>query len=136
MTKRVPPAAASIVTGSLWVLAGAFLIAQTPRTPPADQAALPPAKEIVAKYIAATGGEAAYRAIQSIHVKGTFELTAQGSGGPFEDFSARPAKKRTTVQIQGLGAIESGYDGKNAWEISPQTGAAVLSGRQASEVAD
>src|SRR6185295_13490155 len=49
--------------------------------------------------------------------------------------SARPAKIRTIVILPTL-RVESGYDGKNAWEIDPATGPALLTGRRQSEMID
>ena len=76
----------SFVTG-VCVLTGVGLRAQ--QAAPAA-APLPSGKDIVAKHLAAIGGEAAFKAVNSIHAKGTFELPAQGVKGELEILAARP----------------------------------------------
>jgi hypothetical protein len=100
------------------------------------QEALPPAAELVARFVAAVGGESARKAVSSIHARGTFEMAAQGVSGPIEVFSARPAKMLQRVQIGGVGLVETGFDGKVGWELNPLTGPALVTGRQLAEMAD
>jgi hypothetical protein len=98
--------------------------------------ALPPAADLVARFVAAVGGEAARKAISSIHVRGTFEMAAQGVSGSMEVFSARPGKMLQRVQIAQMGLVEAGFDGKVGWELSPLTGPALVTGRRLTEMAD
>jgi outer membrane lipoprotein-sorting protein len=102
----------------------------------AQEAALPEARTIVARHVEAVGGAAAFKAIKSVRAKGTFELTAQGLTGAMDVVSARPGKMRVTVEIPGVGRIESCYDGKIGWEIDPAQGPVLLTGRRLSEMAD
>jgi hypothetical protein len=102
----------------------------------AEQDRLPTGREIVAKYVAALGGEAAQSAVQSIRARGRFQIAAQGIAGDLELFAARPAKILYRVTVPGLGKIENGYDGKVAWSLSPISGPEILTGRQLSETAD
>lgn len=115
------------------VLAGVTLRAQ--QTAPGAEK-LPSAKDIVARHITAIGGEAAFKALKSIHAKGTFELPAQGIKGDLEIMTARPNKMINRVEIPGVGHAESGYDGKNAWSIDPLAGPSLLSGRALNEIAE
>ena len=102
----------------------------------AKQAAPTTAKEVVARHVAAIGGEAAFKAIKSIRARGTFSMAAQGVSGEFELLAARPNKMVLRVTVSGIGRIESGYDGKVAWSIDPVSGPTVMKGRQLSETAD
>jgi hypothetical protein len=122
----------SLVTG-VCVLAGVSLRGQ--QTAPAA-APLPSGKDVVAKHLAAIGGEAAFKAVKSIHAKGTFELPAQGIKGELEILAARPNKMLNRVEIPGVGHAESGYDGKTAWSIDPLAGPSLLTGRALSEIAE
>jgi hypothetical protein len=112
-----------LVSGQAWPLS-------------AKQAAPATAKEVVARHIAAIGGEAAYKAIKSMRARGTFSMVAQGVTGEFELLAARPNKMVLRVTVSGIGRIESGYDGKVAWSIDPVSGPTVMKGRQLTETAD
>jgi hypothetical protein len=100
------------------------------------QAPLPTGKEVIARHIEAIGGEAAWKALKSMRATGTFSLPAQGMSGTLDLMSARPALMRLRVTLEGVGKIESGYNGKVGWTIDPISGPAVLSGRELLEMAD
>ncbi|MBP8273737.1 MAG: hypothetical protein KAY59_04865 [Acidobacteria bacterium] len=93
------------------------------------QDALPKASELLAKSVAAMGGADAVKAIKSIRAKGTFEMPAQGMTGTFEMIQARPSLSKLTIEIGGVGSIEQGSDGKNAWTIDPMSGPSLLTGK-------
>ena len=122
----------SLVAGAS-VVAGVTLRAQ--QAAPAA-APLPSGRDVVAKHIAAIGGEAAFKAVKSVHAKGTFELPAQGVKGDLEILAARPNKMINRVEIPGVGHVESGFDGKNAWSIDPLAGPSLLSGRALTEMGE
>ncbi len=102
----------------------------------AQQAPLPTGKDVIARHIEAIGGEAAWKAIKSMRATGTFTLPAQGVNGSLDLMTARPALMRLRVTLEGIGKIESGYNGKVGWTIDPISGPAVLSGRELIEMAD
>jgi hypothetical protein len=96
---------------------------------------LPAAKDLIAKHVAAIGGQKAFKAISSMRIRGRFEM-AQSPGGDFEIIQARPDKMVQRIEVARMGHAESGYDGKIGWTINPQSGAELLVGRQLAELAD
>jgi hypothetical protein len=100
-----------------------------------QEAALPTARDIVARHVAAIGGEAAYRSVKSVRVRGRFELTGQNISANFEMVASRPNRLRLHADIPGIGVNESGYDGKVGWSLDPQTGPRLLTGRELDELA-
>ena len=104
------------------------------RTLPQDT--LPDARAIINRHVAAIGGEQAYRAVQSMRVRGRVAMAAQGIAGDIEVMSARPARLLYRTTIPGLGRIENGYDGTVGWSLSPIAGPELLTGRQLTEAAD
>ena len=100
------------------------------------QAPLPSGKDVIARHVEAIGGEAAWKATKSMRATGTFSLPAQAMSGTLDLMTARPARMRLKVMLEGVGKIESGYDGKIGWTIDPISGPAVLSGRELTEMAD
>jgi hypothetical protein len=99
----------------------------------AQSADLPKATDLLAKSVTAMGGAEAYKQITSIRAKGTFEMPSQNLSGTVEILQARPAFVRLNVAVQGIGAIESGSDGKIAWSIDPMSGPTLMNGKALNE---
>ena len=115
----------------------AVVIVATQGAIPATQAQkLPTAREVVDRFVKASGGEAAFKAIKSIRVKGTFNIVGQSLSGTLEMLSARPNKSLMRVSIAPIGTIEEGFDGKVGWSIDPIQGPSLMMDRQLSERAD
>jgi len=102
----------------------------------APQAAMPTAAELIRRHVAAIGGEAAFKAVKSMRVRGRFELTAQAISGDLEILTTRPNRMLQRIDIPKVGRAETGYDGKIGWSIDPQAGPSLLTGREFSELAD
>jgi len=113
-----------LVAGAL--TAGGSVRAQTP--------SLPTAAELVKRHVAAIGGESAFRSIKSLHEVGTVEIPGQNISGTFEVFQARPDKMFQRLNVASYGEIQEGYDGKVGWRLDPQSGPAVLEGRELTEM--
>lgn len=110
------------------VLLGAAVAA--PSVLAAQQGSLPPARQLIDKYIAAVGGKPAILAHKSQRVKGTFEVPAQGMTGEYELLAARPNLMSMKMNIPGVGEITSGYDGTVAWSNNPMQGPRVMTGKE------
>ncbi len=106
--------------------------AKTPEAKP--PAALPSANQIVDKYVQAIGGKAAVEKINSRELKGTFELAAMGVSAPFESYSKAPNKTVFTINIEGFGTVQRGYNGAVGWDSNPQTGLRELAGAELAQM--
>ena len=122
-TRRTPSARRFAVAAGLTMLVAAPVAAQAP-------AALPPAKDLIAKFVAATNGTAVMAKHQSVRSKGRFELPAAGMSGDLEISQARPNKTMMRITVSAIGQIEQGFDGTTAWSINPMQGPRVLTGRE------
>jgi carboxyl-terminal processing protease len=100
----------------------------------AGEQALPPARDLVTKYIEAIGGEAAWRSVTSMHARGRMSLPAQNLQGTFEILSARPNLALLRIDLAGLGKLSTGFDGTVAWTIDPMTGPSLATGDQLAEM--
>jgi len=98
----------------------------------ADEA-LPKADTILDHYIEVTGGKAAYEKHHNEVMHGAMEITAQGLKGAMVVYQAEPDKTRATIDIEGVGKIESGSDGAIAWENSALQGPRVKDGEEKSD---
>jgi hypothetical protein len=104
---------------------------------PATQAEkLPTAREIIDRYVKASGGEAAFKAIKSMRANGTFSIVGQSLAGTLEMMAARPNKVLMRLSIPAIGTMEEGFDGKVGWSIDPVQGPSLMTDRQLSERAD
>ena len=99
----------------------------------AERSALPSGREVIQRYVAAIGGEAALKSVQSLRRRGRFEITGQNITADFEELSARPDKLLLRADIAGLGHTEQGVDGDVAWTVDPQTGPKLLKDRERNE---
>src|SRR5262245_46716819 len=79
---------------------------------------LPPAREIIDRYVKGIGGRAAILARSSAHVIGTASMPAAGITGKMEMFHAKPNKFLQRISLPGIGEIEEAFDGKVGWTTS------------------
>jgi hypothetical protein len=96
---------------------------------------LPPAATLVAKYADAVGGPA-YLAAKAIVTKGGMSMPAAGINATFELIQLAPNQMSLVTDIAGMGKVEAGYDGTNAWSVDPMQGARLLSGAELAQIQD
>lgn len=94
---------------------------------------LPKAETLFDKYVEATGGKAAYEKRRTESGKGIVKMAAAGVTGTVEIFSAAPNSQVIVMDVQGVGKIEQGTDGVNAWELSAVMGPRVKDGAEKAE---
>ncbi len=94
---------------------------------------LPKAEEVLDKYVEATGGKAAYEKLKNSVAKGTMEVVGAGVKGKVVVYQEPPNKMRTEVELENLGKIIEGTDGKIVWEINPITGDRIVEGDEKAE---
>lgn len=83
---------------------------------------LPTAESVLDRYVEVTGGKAAYARIHSEVAQGTMEMTGKNVKGAIVSYEAEPNKNYSSVNIEGVGKVESGTDGTVAWENSAIAG--------------
>jgi hypothetical protein len=91
--------------------------------PDARSAITPEAKPVVERYLAATGGRAAFESIRSTTIKAT--AAALGFEGVTWQWSVAPDHHGTYTKLGPLEFTE-GYDGKVAWRTDPTSGKLVI----------
>ena len=99
------------------------------------QAQLPDAKTLIAKYVAASGGDALLN-IKSIHETGTFELPAAGLSASIDVMRAAPNKNIVHISIPGMGDVVRAFDGTVGYSMNPMQGNTVLSGKELEAAAE
>lgn len=92
--------------------------------------ALPTGKEVLEKYLEKTGGRAAYEKLTSRVSTGKLEVKAAGISATTVIYQNGDGKVRVTMDIKGMGLQEQGFDGTNVWEVSPMTGARLVTGEE------
>ena len=95
----------------------------------ADDAKLPPAKELLERYIEAIGGQAAVDKNKSAVAKMNMEIRPVGVNGTLTIYSDHP-KVLVAGEIQGVGEIAEGTDGEVFWERTAVTGPRLLEGKE------
>jgi hypothetical protein len=92
-----------------------------------SNAPLPSAKEIVARYDKALGGEAAIRRHTSSTMRGTIET--QGATLSFTYYTSAPYQRLENTSLpNNQGELKSGFDGELAWALDPRSGPQIDTG--------
>jgi hypothetical protein len=95
--------------------------------PVASQDALPPAEQVIDRYVEAMGGRDALLGHASSRSTGTFAMPAAGITGTLV-VEAAPNRMASQVEIPGLGLIRNGFDGEVGWSVDPNLGPRLLDG--------
>jgi len=102
-----------------------------PAVPTNDK--LPEGKEVLAKFVKATGGVEALEKFKTRVTEGTMEMKPMGINAKFKLVQASPVQMKMTLEIDGMGTVEQGTDGTRAWEDNPMSGPRLLSGDELEE---
>ena len=88
----------------------------------AAEAELPKGEVVVDQYVVAIGGKAAHAKLKNRVTTGSLEFVGMGIKGPTTSYHARPARQYFVFESESIGKIETGTDGKVAWEITSMMG--------------
>jgi outer membrane lipoprotein-sorting protein len=95
---------------------------------PMAAADLPKAETILDKFVAATGGEAAYRQRHSSFSSGTVEIVGTGLTGTVLAYHKEPNYSYMEMSFPTMGKARQGTDGDIAWVVPPSGGAKIKQG--------
>jgi hypothetical protein len=104
-----------------------------PASAPTPTAALPSARSIIDRHIAAVGGRKAILAHTSSHATGTMTVAGSGITGVLDVYSAKPDKSLVKINLGGIGDVFEGFNGTHAWSVSPITGPMLTQGKELAE---
>ena len=94
------------------------------------QSAPPPVDQILAKYVAATGGEQAWQKFHTRISKGRAEIPGQAVFGTADFYFKAPNKYLYVVSLAELGEIRRGYNGTAGWEKLSDAAATDVTGQE------
>lgn len=86
-------------------------------------------RAIFARYTDALGGESVLRSHESRTQTGIFDMVAFGVAGDMVMKTAAPNYVMQNIELDGLGTINSGYNGEVGWSVNPLQGTQELTGR-------
>lgn len=89
---------------------------------------LPTGEAVLAHYVEATGGRAAYEKMHAHIEKGSMSMPAQNMKGTMTMYESQPGKQVMVIEFQGIGKMEEGTDGTIAWSSSALQGARLKEG--------
>jgi hypothetical protein len=101
---------------------------------PAAKKDLPPAQEVLDRFVQQMGGKETYKKHKSQHASGSVEMPAQQIKGSLELFAAEPDKMLVKIDLPGAGPVTTGYDGKVGFMVNPLTGPMLLEGKMLDQV--
>ena len=86
-----------------------------------NDAQLPSVDAVLAKYVAAIGGQDAQRRITSRVIKGRVDVPGVSFGGKLEVYAKAPNKSLTVMDVEPTGLVKQGYDGRIGWSRGADT---------------
>ena len=104
-----------------WLAAGATILVVGALTGLAGAAQAAPAltvDEMIARHVAARGGDAALKTIKTMTFTGKFRPPGFDADLAYDEVIARPGSARINITLQGLTVIQS-YDGASGWQVQP-----------------
>jgi hypothetical protein len=101
---------------------------------PVAQQAKPQNAQQVLDWMAQAMGLANAAKIRTVQMTGTLSYPMQGMQGRYEAFYKSPNKLLLKVNVQGIGEIQQGFDGKVGWEKNPMTGLRELQGAELAQM--
>ena len=120
---RLPLARAARRAGTVLCLALAL-----PLTAAAQ--ALPPARQLVDRYVEAIGGREAIARHKSRTMETEMSMPAMGMNMTMKTVMAAPNRLATSAEMPGAGTLRSGYDGTVGWQVNPMTGPSLMTGAE------
>jgi len=91
---------------------------------------LPDGAAVLDRYVEVTGGKEAYAKHKSEIETGTLEYPAQGLKAKITRYASEPNNYLASVEIAGIGKIDTGVTDGVAWENSVVLGARIKSGEE------
>lgn len=101
---------------------------------PTAQQTKPQNAQQVLDRMAQAMGLAQFSKFRTIQITGAMQYPAQGIQGRFEAFYKLPNKFLMKMNVQGVGEIQQGYDGKVGWDKNPMTGLRELQGAELAQI--
>ncbi len=96
----------------------------------AQKQALPPARQVLDRFVEAVGGEDVIRRPKSFEMTGEFSMPASGISGSLGIYSMAPNMQLVSLEISGIGEVREGFDGELAWSVDPVMGPRIKEGRE------
>lgn len=88
--------------------------------------ALPPAKDLIAKWATAVNASG-WKGHKSSRSTAAFDLPAMGMSAKMEvATSYNPSMSVSKIDLPGMGEMRQGFDGSNSWMVNPMQGAQVM----------
>jgi len=84
-------------------------------------------RQIIEKFVEATGGNDAYAKLKTRSSTGTFAIPAQNMSGQITLLQKAPDQMQMTGQIAGI-TFARGFDGRVAYEVNSAIGARIIEG--------
>lgn len=92
--------------------------------------------EILTRYTKTIDPQGKIASIQGMKSTITMDIPAAGMSATITAVQRRPNQMAMTIDIPGLGEMRQGYDGSTAWSSDPMQGPRLVTGAEASALAD
>ena len=95
----------------------------------ASAQALPPAKDLIARWAKETNADA-WKAHKSSRMKAAFDMPAMGMSATMETVTIFPSAMASKIDLPGMGEMRQGFNDGVMWMMNPMQGPSVVTGPQ------
>lgn len=95
----------------------------------ASAQALPPAKDLIARWAKETNADA-WKSHKSSRMKAAFDMPAMGMSASMETVTLFPNTMASKVELPGMGEMRQGFNNGVMWMMNPMQGPSVVTGPQ------
>jgi hypothetical protein len=88
------------------------------------------AEALIARYIAASGGEEAFSKLKNRVIRGKFAMPDYGLEAEMVSYSVPPDRSYLSIDTGDEGFAASGVLGDTVWDVNPRTGPRILQGAE------
>lgn len=89
---------------------------------------------VLARFVEASGGEAALRKVTSRGSQGRIFVATYGEWGEYSEYAKAPNRMVRSFRFPRYTTLRRAFDGKRAWEENPDSGVEVLTGARFAQV--
>lgn len=109
-------------------------LALLPSLAMAQSPALPTARDLIAKHVAAIGGRDAVLRHPFFRAKGNLQMPAAGLNAELEVVGGKPNLFLMKMTIPGMGEMLQGFDGSHGWSMDPMSGPRLVEGAELTQL--
>jgi hypothetical protein len=127
-----------LVQSALWAMLTGYLVCSLfhPEEAAAQEPPLPPASELIDRFVDAIGGSERVLAVPSTRIRSEVDLPGMGAQAEFELIMTAEGRMATTMSLPGMGEMRTGFTGEVGWAMDAMAGPRLMEGKELAGIQD